>query len=221
MLQSREGEAKANETHLNIVIEKANDDVVKMEMSPNSEGRPVKMVDEGEPLVDSTASDSNLITSIEVIPSQSAVKDGSSLVKMDKPQDERREQQHSIKDSDLSAQGASGSGQSTTKRESAHGLTNVRDQEGYSIDRGTVSKQDKLVKQMSSHDGSKKSQKGEISGNGSGSNEQNRAQHFNECSSLQSGAYQQSSQPKQIIESSVPVDRRCRLCWCCCCPCSA
>lgn len=32
---------------------------------------------------------------------------------------------------------------------------------------------------------------------------------------------QQASQPKQIIESSVPVDRRCRLCWCCCCPCSA
>lgn len=42
-----------------------------------------------------------------------------------------------------------------------------------------------------------------------------------QCSQDAATICQRANQPRQVIESSVePNDRRCRMCWCCCCPCS-
>lgn len=48
-----------------------------------------------------------------------------------------------------------------------------------------------------------------------------RSQVLPECSQDVSAICRRTSQPRQVIESYVaPNDRRCRMCWCCCCPCS-
>lgn len=206
----------------------ANNEVVKMEMSPNSEGKQSRMAEDCEHLIDSTASDSNLITSIEIIPAKATAK----LEAQRPSQLETRpqslatnnrkqsiQQQQPAKDSDSGSQGASGSGQ-IGNRSSVQGFRTNRDsqKENHTVGGEASGLHDKLIRQTSSNDGSKKSQKGEL---GSGATGQERGQQLNECSPLQPGSCQQSGQTRQITESTVPLDRRCRLCWCCCCPCSA
>lgn len=209
---------------------KANDEVVKMEMSPNSDDK-LRMQEECEQQVDSTASDSNLITSIEVIPlSETGVKTNNlnanrstrgEPTTRQQQQDRQQAQPESVRDSNLNAQDASSSGQ-LTKRDSNHGFNSKNrkfqpQQESHRVKEDGVNR---LVMQMSSNDGgSKKSQNGNLGGGNSG--QDGLGEHLSECEPLQPATYQQPSQSRQIIEATVPPDRRCRLCWCCCCPCSA
>lgn len=84
----------------------------------------------------------------------------------------------------------------------------------------------KLTRQMSSQS-SRRSQKEEAPGSDGGAddlNGRNQNEHLRECAerALQPAAInQRPDEPRQVVESGLLSDRRCRLCWCCCCPCSA
>lgn len=81
----------------------------------------------------------------------------------------------------------------------------------------------KLSRQMSSQSSKRSQRPDELHNSGEGQNQD--IEHLKECAERAlrpaGSANQQASEPKQTVESSVPSDRRCRLCWCCCCPCSA
>lgn len=183
-------------------------EVVNMDISPNNVKKHTKIIglgdNEMEKLVDSPATNSsNFIAEIEISKQTKSNTNEQPSSNSNETNDHQK-----AADSDFNAQGASNN--DATKQNSSHEFT--RSQQGDSI-KETSGKSDRLVGQIS-RDNSRKDM---ASGTGSGDSRQQNQQLI-ECSPIQQ--YQQSSQPKQIIESTVSPDRRCRLCWCCCCPCS-
>lgn len=200
--------------------------VVRMDMSPNGEpnnalvadstGRDEAQVDDNDTKTDiksESAQTNDNLNRIDAITSElNAVAVYQGAIDKENRNDEFNQQRAT--DSDFVAQGASGN-DSSYKTDSTIKHQFTRSQEGDSV-KGNKAHEGtgELVRQASSSRSDKPQR--DLAG---GQQQQTPEQSLVESSPIRNTL--QSSQPKQIIQSSVPVDRRCRLCWCCCCPCSS
>lgn len=121
-----------------------------------------------------------------------------------------------VKASDLNTQGASGSSDSTMRNSTTAQHEFTRSQEGDSV-KENQGNHNKLVRQASTPRDSGGSQEDMGKADRQQRQEQQRS---SDSSPEQSSRNQRSSQPKQIVESTILPDRSSKLSWCCCCPCS-
>lgn len=195
----------------------ASDEVVTMEMSPSKEA----CAHEPSDLADPAASATNPVSSIEIsAPDQAA---GPAMRQQQQQQQQRRPhiEQHMAPNGPGPRQRAGASEPKQQDASNRVGASMDQNQENRPVGEpgaGPPSRQNRLVRQMSSQS-SKRSQRNELGASSEQDEGQPRANFAGQP--LQSVISEQPSQPKQVVESSVPTDRRCRLCWCCCCPCSA
>lgn len=217
----------------------SSDEVVRMDMTLNNEGC-TRLISDNEASTSKKITESqtnefqNLINSIDVEVSQPILQQVSSLANKSNLKSATNTKTNDAnemlmingnhqkptqiiqqaKDSDASAING-GESTSNKNRQTSHNEFS-QNQEGDSKRGKNAEQQDRRVVRQtsSSRENSQKDTGGA----------KRQEQQLAECSPIHSESYQQQSQqtdqPKQIIEYTVPPDRRCRLCWCCCCPCS-
>ena len=233
-------------------------EVVRMDTSPNNESRLSRA---GEDFVDSTASDSNLITSIEIIDPATS---GRLEVRQRVGRPEQADVSVELGQREAGAVGQLASGRAEQRRKSSLAAKNNVDENGNHSDATTqnlsakICSRDELganradvISQSGSGDNARPSGTvgcdGGSGGGGGGAGvgagagggqmgraarpsagnmaaEQQVAPALHRDSSMahhRTSAGQAKAPMLGPINGALQPDRRCRLCWCCCCPCSA